>query len=192
MKKKIIAISCLIAATATQASDYQIGFAPGLDLYHITSGQGDSETISELSLIKAEIIKNLDNKSRVSLQIEILDTEAGASKSEVGQEIKGNVSSIQYQHKVNYSRKLKLWFGGGITLQNVKYSNRAYIDADGYKDTSRPLSDIEDTEIGLVLSVHKTQFLSEETDISLTYNLSENGINGFSVNLNWYPEYLNF
>lgn len=178
---------------ADEESRYQIGYAPGIFLYTAISDTGDSELITSISILKVSVNHRLDRKSRFTFSADYISEEGDASPSEVGQDIEGFISNIQYQRKFNFSRSLKFWVGGGLSAQNIKYTNRLFVDNDGFLDQTRPLGNRNDLDLSFVISVHKTKLFSENSELFFEFLLPiENGIRGFTIGIVYYPGFLNF
>lgn len=197
MKISSIVIGLLLCASqatlAASKSDYQIGFSPAYNIFSASSSEGDSKSLSNINVLKFNAKHKLSKDTRLLFSTEFFDEKPNPSTSEIGQNIEGIIFNVQYQKRMNFSRQLKFWVGGGLSTQSISYENRVYVDSDGFLDTNRLLNNRSDKDLALVLNITKSNFFIDNSDLYIEYlHAFNNGLSGISIGINFYPEFLNF
>ncbi len=169
MKLKLLIITSVLCMSQTisaaSKSNYQIGFSPVYNSFIAESGEGDSKNLSNINALKFNAKHNISKDTRLLFSTEFFEEKPSASTNEIGQDIEGLIFNVQYQKRMNFSRELKFWLGGGLSTQSISYKNRVYVDSDGFLDTNRLLNNRSEKDLALVLNITKSNFVSDNSDL---------------------------
>ena len=152
MKRLSVAWALLVTMSplASYAEGLTYGWFPQLNYVFVDDPDGDTADTTDFNALSAFATYDLDRHSRVMVVGAQYSYDLDASTSEIGQDVEITQFDITYQRKVNFSRDIRFWLGGGLGFSSVTYEKRFLKEPDGFRGEEFP--DREEDNISFIVN----------------------------------------
>lgn len=149
-----------------------VGLSTSMGRLHVIDSAGDSAA-ENVSLFMAHAEMKVNRLSKVRMNFKLLDHEFNPSLSDQGINLDGNQIQVSWLRQYRWFRTFQPWLGVGLSSNQVEVSGRYKLDSSGDVDTSSLQSDRNETDFGVVFSMHQEFELSREwlVDTAVSYEL---------------------
>lgn len=180
----------MLSASYSNASDkLTFSYSPSVNFFNIQDDSANSANEVFVTPLSLGLKLPLDRTSDVKVFFDIIDTSYDSSTTEIGQTVSGYSISALWQNKYHLSRSFKPVLGIGLGFDSLELTNRERVDSDGFLVERFP--DKDDTQVSVLLST-SIPLGSWPAELDAIYKHSlEEGFQGFSLRLNYYPEFIN-
>jgi hypothetical protein len=181
-----LTLAIVSASAHAAAVDKPFAFGPyvGASYTAVDDPDGSTERSAALSRIGVVSAYTLNRKTMVESEVFYHSDSYSASRSDIGQKVKGIGLAAQYYRNLPLTRSFQPWVGAGLSLNNFKYSDRYTTESEGF--LAQRFEDRNSQEIDLLISVKL--ITAEDRNVSYFYRVSyeyplDTGIQGVLLNI---------